>query len=169
MKWVIETKRLLLRRQTVDDAEFILKLVNDPDWLRYIGDRGVCTAEDARAYIEAGCIKMYEKYGFGLYLMELRNERTPLGICGLIKRDLLEDVDLGFALVREHRGKGYAREAATATIAYSRDTLGLDRITAIVAPGNASSVRLLESLGFSFDYKYRNPDGSDVHLFALEL
>ena len=164
---VIETERLVLRQQTLGDAAFILALMNDPAWLRYIGDRGVRTPEQARAYIQAGALRMYELHGFGFYLMELKGVRTPIGICGLVKRDTLDDVDLGFALTYEHRGKGYAWEAAAATIAYARDTLGLRRVVAIVAPDNADSVRLLEGLGFLFEREMDNPDGSKVRLLAL--
>lgn len=123
--------------------------------------------EQAHAYIQAGALKIYERHGFGLYLMELKGERTPIGICGLVKRDTLDDVDLGFALAHKHRGKGYAREAAAATVACARDTLGLRRVVAIVAPDNANSVRLLGGLGFSFEREMDYPDGSKVHLLAL--
>lgn len=166
---IIETERLVLRRQTLKDAAFILALMNDPAWLRYIGDRGVRTLEEARAYIQAGALEMYDRHGFGLYLMELKGERTPIGLCGLVKRDTLDDVDLGFALAREYRGKGYAREAAAVTVAYARDTVGLRRLVAIVAPDNADSMRLLAGLGFSFERLIDYPDGSKVHLLALAL
>lgn len=102
---VIETERLVLRYQTVEDAGFIFTLMNDPAWLRYIGDRGVRTYEAAHSYIEESTLKMYDRHGFGLYLMEQKEEGTPVGIRGLIKRDSLDDVDLGFALASEHRGK----------------------------------------------------------------
>ncbi len=164
---VIETPRLVLRRQTAEDAGFILNLMNDPEWIRHIGDRGVRTHEEARAYIQAGAVKMYDRHGFGLYIVELKGEHTPVGICGLVKRDALDDVDLGFALARKYRGKGYAREAAAATVVYARDVLGLGRIAAIVSPDNAASLRLLEGLGFSFERTLDYPDGSKVHLLAL--
>lgn len=166
---VLETERLVLRRQRETDAAFLLSLMNDPDWLRYIGDRGVRTPDDARAYIAGGAMKMYEEHGFGLYLVELKAGRTPVGICGLVRRDYLEDVDLGFALAREHRGRGYAREAAAATLAYGREVVGLSRVAAIVSPGNEDSVRLLESLGFVFDRRTEPPGGGEVLLFRREL
>ena len=102
---------------------------------------------------------MYDRHGFGLYLVALKKDRTPVGICGLVKRDALDDVDLGFALAREYRGRGYAREAAAATVAYGRDALELRRIVAIVSPDNMDSVRLLEGLGFSFERAIDYPDG----------
>ena len=164
---VIETERLVLRRQTLEDAAFILALMNDPEWLRYIGDRGVRTHEEARAYIQEGALKMYDQHGFGLYLMELKRNRTPVGICGLVKRNTLDDVDLGIALAHAYRGKGYAREAAAATVAYARDIVGLRRVVAIVASDNADSVRLLEGLGFSFERTLDYPNGDRVDLLAL--
>lgn len=166
-KNVIETERLVLRRQTLDDAGFILALVNDPAWLRYIGDRGVRTHEQARVYIQEGAHKMYDQHGFGLYLMERKGDHTPVGICGLVKRDTLDDVDLGFALAGAYRGKGYAREAAAATVAYAREDLGLHRIVAIVSPDNTASLRLLEGLGFSFERTIDHPTGAKVRLLAL--
>src|SRR5688572_10804905 len=93
----LTTDRLILRELTLDDAEFILGLVNEPSWLRFIGDRGVRTLDDARAYISNGPMKSYERNGFGLYLTALKGAGTPIGMCGLIKRDGLDDVDVGFA------------------------------------------------------------------------
>lgn len=166
---VIRTARLVLRRQTVEDAAFILELMNDPKWLRYIGDRGVRTHAEARAYIRAGALEMYDRHGFGLYLMVLKGDGTPVGICGLVKRDFLDDVDLGFALESSYRGRGYAREAAAATVAYARDALGLRRVVAIVSPANAASTRLLGELGFSFERAINYPNGDKVNLLALAL
>ena len=147
---VLATERLVLRRLVADDADFILELMNDPDWLRFIGDRGIRTADDARGYIATGPGGMYARLGFGLYAVELREDQTPIGICGLVERDWLEDVDLGFAFLPRFRGLGYAHEAAAATLEYARDTLRLDRVLAIVSPDNHDSVRLLTKLGLTF-------------------
>ena len=166
---VIETERLVLRHQTEDDAPFVLGLMNDPGWLRHIGDRKIRTVADARVYIRDDAVAMYAQHGVGLYLVETKVGRVPVGVCGLLRRAAFDDVDLGFALTREHRGLGYAREAATATVAHGRDVLGLDRIAAIVSPGNAASIRLLEGLGFRFERTVKPEDGGVVQLFALEL
>jgi hypothetical protein len=115
---VIETARLTLRWLTADDAAFIVVLLNDPSWLRFIGDKGVRTEDDARRYILNGPIKMYGQYGFGLFLTELKNARVPIGLCGLIKREGLTDVDVGFAFLPEYRKNGYALESAAAVIAH---------------------------------------------------
>jgi RimJ/RimL family protein N-acetyltransferase len=144
---VLETERLVLRHLVEDDDEFILELVNDPAWIRYIGDKGMRTVEAARAYIVRGPIAMYERLGFGLYRVELKATGEALGICGLIKRETLADVDIGFAFLRRHWGRGYAREAAAATLDFGRRVLGLERIVAIVSPENESSTRLLEKIG----------------------
>ena len=148
---IIETERLRLRRLQSDDAPFILSLVNDPDWLRYIGDKDVHDLEAARAYIENGPIQMYRRVGFGLWLVELKSDGRPIGMCGLIKRDTLEDVDIGFAYLPQYRGCGYGREAARATLAHGRDSVGLRRIVAITSHDNLASGRLLESVGMSFE------------------
>ena len=166
---VLETDRLVLRRMSVEDAEFMLGLLNEPSWLRFIGDRGVRTLEDARAYILKGPVDMYDRLGFGLYLTELKGEGVPIGICGLVKRDFLEDVDIGFALLPGFWGQGYAYEAAAAVMEYGKEALGLKRIVAITNPENHSSIRLLEKLGLKFDRMIRaTTDGPEIRLFTWE-
>jgi RimJ/RimL family protein N-acetyltransferase len=145
---VIETQRLRLRHFTPDDAVFVLELVNDPDWLANIGDRGVRNVEGARRYIENSLMKLYERLGFGLYLVELKETGVPIGMSGLIKRDSLEDVDVGLAFLPAFRGKGYALESARAACDYGFEALALDRLVAITAPDNDESGKLLERLGF---------------------
>ena len=168
MEKILETKRLILRKLSVEDNEFILELVNDPLWLRFIGDRGVHTLEDARDYILKGPVAMYARLGFGLYLVERKSDGLPLGICGLIKRDALEDVDLGFAFLPEYRAQGYAYEAAAAVLAYGQSVFGLKRIVAITSPDNDRSAKLLEKLGFTFEKMLQLPDDEgEVKLFAL--
>jgi RimJ/RimL family protein N-acetyltransferase len=167
---VLETERLVLRRLSVDDGEFILQLLNDPSWLRFIGDRGVRTLEDARNYIVTGPMDMYERFGFGLFLTERKSDGVPIGLCGLIKRDALEDVDIGFAFLPGFRAKGYAHEAATAVLEHGKSVFGLRRIVAITSPENEDSVRLLERLGLRFERMVRlNDEGHEVSLFAAAL
>jgi RimJ/RimL family protein N-acetyltransferase len=166
---VLETDRLVLRRMSVDDAEFELRLLNEPSFLRFIGDRGVRTLEDARAYILKGPVDMYDRLGFGLYLAELKEEGVPIGICGLVKRDFLADVDIGFAFLPEFWGQGYASEAASAVMEYAKGALGLKRIVAITNPENHSSIRLLEKLGLKFDRMIRaTADGPEIRLFVWD-
>lgn len=133
------------------DATFIQELLTDPDFARNIGDRGVRTVEDAERYILTGPGASYERFGFGLFLVELKQTLQPIGICGLLRRDTHPDVELGFALLPAGRGKGYALEAATASVEYATAVLGLDRIVAITAPDNLPSIRVLEKLGFRFE------------------
>jgi RimJ/RimL family protein N-acetyltransferase len=167
---VLETDRLILRRLTVDDSEFILELLNDPSWLQFIGDKGVRTLEDARDYILNSLVAMYERLGFGLYLTELKDEGVPIGICGLIKRDSLEDVDIGFAFLPKFWGKGYAYESAFAVMAYGKRTFGLNRLVAITSPENYSTAKLLEKLGFNFERMVKLSDDSvAVRLFASDV
>jgi RimJ/RimL family protein N-acetyltransferase len=164
---VLETDRLILRRLTAEDAGFMLGLVNEPSWLRYIGDRGVRTLDDARDYILKGPVDMYSRLGFGLYLTELKDARTPIGICGLLKRDALEDVDIGFAFLPGYWGRGYAHESASAVLAYATQTLGLRRVLAITSPDNDRSIKLLAKLGFVFDRMVKlNEDRPESTLFA---
>ena len=145
---IVATDRLLMRRLDLADDAFVMALVNDPDWLRYIGDRNVHSSADARRYLVAGPLTMYARDGLGLYAVELRDTGEPIGICGLIRREGLADVDVGFAFLPQHRGHGYAYESADAVLAYARDTLGLERVVAIASPDNERSLRLLARLGF---------------------
>jgi RimJ/RimL family protein N-acetyltransferase len=167
---MIETARLALRQLTTDDAAFILELVNDPAWIAFIGDRGVHNLDDAGAYISTGPMAMYTALGFGLYLVELKATGAPIGMCGLIKRDFLEDVDIGFAFLARYRGHGYAFEAATATMAYAADALGHERVVAIVAQENHRSAKLLEKLGFHFERMMQYPgETEELRLFACQI
>ena len=167
---VLETDRLILRRLSPEDEEFILRLLNEPSWLRFIGDKGIRTLEGARNYILNGPVLMYSRLGFGLYLVESKGEGCPIGICGLIKRDSLEDVDLGFAFLPEFWGKGFAFESASAVMAYGKRDFGLTRLAAITSPDNYVSAGLLEKLGFNFERLVKLPDGGgEVRLFTVDL
>ncbi len=167
---VVETERLTLRRLDLGDAEFILGLLNDPAFLRFIGDKKVRTLEDARDYLTQGPLASYQRFGFGLYLTERREDRVPMGICGLLKREALKDVDVGFAFLPPFRSKGYAFESASAVMAYGRDVLGLTRIVAICSPENDASIRLLEKLGLTFESMVRlSEDSPEVRLFSWEV
>lgn len=164
---VLETDRLILRRFTLDDADFVLTLVNDPAWLEYIGDRKVRTVEDARAYLTKGTLAMYERMGFGMYVVTLKEGGAPIGNCGLVKRDGLDDVDIGFAFLPAYRGQGFALESAAAVLEYGRRTLGLKRIVAIVSPANHRSIRILERIGLRFERTIRLPgDKEEISLYA---
>ena len=164
---VTETDRLVLRKLVTQDAAFILELVNGAAFLQFIGDKSVRTLDDARDYILKGAVDSYERFGFGLYLCELKETKTPIGMCGLIKRDGLDDVDIGFAFLPEFWGKGYCYEAASSVLAIGRNTYGLDRIVAITSVDNDRSIRVLEKLGMRFERMITLPDSaSEVRLFA---
>ena len=166
---VLKTDRLILRWISADDAPFILELLNDPGWLRFIGDRGVRTTDAAREYILNGPVAMVKRLGFGLYLTERKSDGVPLGICGLIKRDGLDDVDIGFAFLPQFTGMGYATEAATATMVYGKNTFGLKRIVGITSHDNVTSIKLLEKVGLEFEAMVKMPkDSEEVMLFAWD-
>jgi RimJ/RimL family protein N-acetyltransferase len=167
---VFETDRLVLRRLTVEDAPFILRLLNEPSFLEHIGDRGVRNLADAKQYILSGPAASYDRHGFGLFLVEVKEGGSPIGICGLLKRDALDDVDLGFAFVPESWSKGYAFESTTATLAYARDVQHLTRVVAITSQENVASINLLVKLGFYFERMVLMPgDRHEVKLFARRL
>ncbi|MGG1660262.1 GNAT family N-acetyltransferase [Brevibacillus sp. NRS-1366] len=167
---VLETDRLILRWQTVDDAPFILTLLNDPSWLQFIGDRGVRTEEDARNYILNVSIDMYNRLGFGFFLTELKGGNVPIGICGLVKRETLEDVDIGYAFLPNYRGKGYAYEAASAVLSYGKETISLRRIVAITTEDNHASSKLLERLGLQLEGIVQlGSDPEKLKLFAINF
>jgi RimJ/RimL family protein N-acetyltransferase len=163
---VVETERLTLRRFTTEDAPFILELLNDPAFLRFVGDKGVRTLKDARQYLVDGPLASYEQLGFGLYLVALKTTHEPIGMCGLIKRDTLEDVDIGFAFLPEFRRRGYGFEAAAAVKDYALKVLGLKLLLAITNQDNAGSIRVLEKMGFKFDRLIRlAPDADELRLY----
>jgi len=164
---ILETERLVLRRLSSDDAEFILELLNQPSFLRYIGDKGVRPTEDAVRYIQTGPVASYEKFGFGLYLVELKETGVPIGMCGLLKRDTLPDADVGFAFLPDYWSQGYAFEAASGVMSYGREVLGLRRIVAITSLDNDASIKLLEKIGLKFEGVItKSGDLGEVRLFG---
>lgn len=162
------TDRLVLRRLTLDDAPFILELLNTPGFLRFVGDRGVRTVEEARRFLAERYLPSYETNGFGLWRVERRDDGAPVGICGLLRRAELDDVDVGFALLPRFEGNGYAGEAAAAALAEARETHGLARLAAITDPANAGSIRVLQRLGFRLDGRIVL-GGEELCYFLLEL
>jgi RimJ/RimL family protein N-acetyltransferase len=165
---ILQTARLRLRDMADADAPFILILLNDPSFLRNIGDRGVRTLDDAVAYISNGPRASYARHGFGLWLVELQATGEPIGMCGLLKRDVLEDVDIGFAFLPAHQSQGYGFESAGAVLRHARDVLHLPRIVAIVNPDNEGSARLLEKLGMAFERTVQPfPAERPLRLFAV--
>ena len=164
---VLETERLVLRRLSEDDAEFIVELLNQPSFLRYIGDKGVRNTGDAIRYIQSGPVASYERFGFGLYLVELKDTEVAIGICGLLKRDSLPDVDVGFAFLPDYWSQGFAFEAASAVMNYGREALGLGRIVAITTLDNDPSIKLLEKIGLKFESMIKlSEDQPEVRLFG---
>jgi RimJ/RimL family protein N-acetyltransferase len=148
---VLETARLCLLHLEEADAPFILELLNEPAFLRDIGDKGVRSLDDARNYIASGPVASYHEHGFGLLRVELKATGEPIGMCGLLKRDALDHPDLGYAFLQRHWFNGYAIEAARATMQHASEVLGLRKVLAITAQENPSSIRVLEKLGFHFD------------------
>lgn len=167
---ILETKRLRLQQAAINDAEFILKILNDPSFIRNIGDRKVRSLDDARDYTTNKLIASYEKFGFGMYLVILKDTGMPAGICGLVKRDGLEDVDIGYAFLPQYWSKGYATEAAMAVKEYAKNTIGLKRLVAITDPENLGSVRVLEKIGLEFEKMVRlSKDDIELKLFAIDF
>lgn len=169
MSTVAETERLELVHLTLEDAPFILELVNDPAWLRFIGDRGVRTLAQAEAYLQDGPLASYATHGFGLYLVRRKSDGARLGMCGLLKRPSLPQPDIGFAYLPQFTGQGYGFEAATAVLNHARHQLNLSPILAIVKPDNVPSINLLEKLGMQRQKRLSLDGGqSEVLLYASE-
>ena len=168
---ILATARLCLHELTADDAPFMLTLLNEPSFIQNIGDRGVRTIPDAAAYIERGPRASYARHGFGLWRVTMAETATPIGICGILKRDALPEPDIGFAFLPAYWSRGFAFEAASAVRDFGRDTLELPRLLAIVSPANAASIRLLERLGFAFDDRMiaMPGDAQELKLFAARL
>jgi RimJ/RimL family protein N-acetyltransferase len=169
-KTILETERLLLCELREEDSAFIFDLLNSPTWLQFIGDRGIRTPEDALNYITKGPQVSYTNNGFGLYLTKLKTDGTPVGLCGLIKRDTLPNPDIGFAFLPEQEGKGYGYESAYAVLIHARTVLGLGDILAITNTDNQRSVNLLKKLGMRFEKTFRFPNQEqDLFLFASRI
>ncbi|MEM7111800.1 MAG: GNAT family N-acetyltransferase [Chloroflexota bacterium] len=164
---IATTERLHIRWFTLADASFILELVNEPAWKRYIRDMGIQSLADAEAYLQNGPLAMYQRLGFGLYTVVQKETNQPVGVCGLIKRDSLNDVDVGFALLARFRRQGYTEEATTAVLDFAHQSLNLSRIVAITTPDNHASSSLLEKLGFQFEDTIQfEPNGEKLNLYA---
>jgi RimJ/RimL family protein N-acetyltransferase len=168
MKYISETERLRLREFSREDAPFLLELLNTPQWIKFIGDRNVKTLDAAREYAANRLISSYHRFGFGLYMVELKEGSTPIGMCGLVRREALDDVDLGFAFLPQYTGHGYAKEAGTATINLARKKVKSKRLVAITMADNSNSINLLQKLGFNFE-KTVNFPGEDQTLMMYSV
>lgn len=167
---ILETERLRLRTIDVDDAAFYYELVNDPTWLEFIGDKGIRSIDDARKAIIEGPLTMQEQLGHSLYVMERKSDGLPLGLCGLIKREALDDVDIGYAIRPAWFGQGYTYEAAVAVVAYARDQLRMKRLLGLTNPDNVNSIGLLGKLGLEF-VELRNlpPHERPTNIYSIQL
>lgn len=164
---LITTDRLLINKITIDDAGFILELMNDKDWIKNIGDKGVRTIEDAQAYIQNRFLKTYNESDYGFYTMNLKNTQQIIGIVGLVDRKGIDHIDIGYGILPEFRGKGYALEATKAIYDYGYQELNLEKIVAIVNPDNLPSIKLLTKLGLKFEKMVRLPEGDkDIKLYS---
>lgn len=163
---ILETNRLSLREFDLNDSEFIINLVNAPNWLKFIGNKSIKTTEDAISYLENGPIKSYMENGFGLWLTQLKDSNVPIGMCGLINRETLENVDIGFAILPEYCGSGYGFEMANATMNYAKNSLGLEKIVAITDSSNIASINLLNKIGLYFEKTLKLSDTDSVIVFS---
>lgn len=167
---IIETERLFLRKFTIEDSVFLLELLNSPTWVKFIGDRGITEISEAQDYINNKFVDNYEKLGFGFYLVMLKDTNIAMGMCGLAKRNGLENVDIGFAFLPTYEKKGYAFEAALATLNYAKTVLKLQRIVAITTQDNVNSIQLLQKLGLQFEKIIDlAADDRDLMLFGIDF
>lgn len=162
MSIILETKKLILREFNLNDAPFIIELLNSEGWIKNIGDRNVRSTEQAIEYLNNGPLKSYRENGFGLWMVELKENYNPIGMCGLIKRPILENIDIGFALLPQFSGKGYAFEMAQSTMNYAVEVLKLKIIDAIVLPDNSNSIKLIEKLGMNYHSTFIYPDTNEI-------
>ena len=168
--WRLETERLILQRVTHADTGFMLAIWNDPAFVRNVGDRGVRTVEEARKALDEGAFHLYREFGYGPYKMVRKDDKVAIGICGLFKRDNLDAPDIGFSVLPDYCGKGYAKEAAFAVLAHARDDLGIRELTAIVTADNAPSIGLIEKLGLTFRGMITMPgDDEPIRLYRMTL
>ena len=152
---------------TIDDAAFLIRQLTQPSWLQYIGDRGVRSAEHAERYIQSRTLEQYRTLGYGMNLVQLKSTGDPIGVCGLVKRESLPHPDLGFALLEDYWGKGYAVEAAAAVMEHARRVLGIPHLLAITTTTNERSGNVLTKLGFRLENDaYLTPEGERLKLYV---
>ena len=168
---IAETNRLIISKITLDDAAFFLELVNTPNFIKYIGDRNLKTVEDAKTYLKNGTLKSYEDFGFGFYKLLLKEENNKaIGTCGLVKREQLDNVDIGFAMLPEYEGKGFGYESCIAVLKLAKEQFKLNKILAITLPTNNNSIKLLEKIGLSYEKRVKPfEDDKELLLFAKNL
>lgn len=168
---VAETNRLIISKFTLKDASFFLILVNTPNWLKYIGDKNIKSVQEARNNIKEGHFKSYQTNGFGFYKVMLKEEQNkPIGTCGLIKRDTLDFVDIGFAFLPEYEKKGYGYEASVEIMKLAKAQFGIEKLVAITNPDNINSIKLLKKLGLIFENRVKPfEDDKELLLFAKNL
>jgi RimJ/RimL family protein N-acetyltransferase len=170
MKMTLETERLTLRPFTHDDTKFIVTLVNTPGWIEFIGDRNIKTEAEAITYLENGPLKSYDLHGFGLSMVELKDSKMPIGMCGLLKRETLDYPDIGFAFLPEYTGKGYAFEIVKSTLTFANEQLDIHPILAVVMPTNTRSIQLLEKVGMKFMKAFKSSENAEeLMLFSSDL
>ncbi|MEZ5456028.1 MAG: GNAT family N-acetyltransferase [Lysobacteraceae bacterium] len=158
---VLDTARLRVRHFTVEDAAWVLRLLNEPDFITNIGDRNVRTVEEAQTFLQQGPMLAYARDGFGMFAVELPSSGGCVGMCGLLKREFTGEVDVGYAYFPEYSGMGYATEAAAAVIAWGRSACGLDRIVGFVSPHNTASIKVLQKLGMQYEKHAPIADGAE--------
>jgi ribosomal-protein-alanine N-acetyltransferase len=163
----LDTERLELHPFTEADAGFVLRLLNEPSFLRYIGDRGVHDLDSARRYIADGPVAGYARYGHGLLRVLRRSDGASIGMCGVLRRDSLPAPDLGFSFFPDYWSQGYAQESARAVMDHARQSLDIGRILAITTQDNEASMRLLGKLGFRFD-RMVTMGAEELRLFVSE-
>jgi RimJ/RimL family protein N-acetyltransferase len=169
-KIILNTQRLTLREAESSDNQFFYALLNSPKWIKYIGDRNIKTLKNAEDYINDKLINSYKTNGFGLYVYELKESHLPIGICGFIKRDYLDSVDIGFALLPEHERNGYTFEISAAVLKDGKQTLGINKVVAITTKDNFASQELLNKLGFSFQSYVNEPEtNEELVLYLFEV
>ena len=163
---ILETERLVLREYVLTDAPFIIRLMNSPGWLEFIGDRNVQTVADAKAYLQDRLMPGYSNAGFGFWMVELKADRKPVGMCGFVQRDYLDHVDIGFALLPEYAGKGIGYEMAQACMEYGRNNLNFKTILGITVPENIASIALLKKLGLHFERTHMLSESEELLVFS---
>lgn len=167
---IVKTERLILREISEADADFILNVLNQSSFIKYIGDRNVRTLKQAGEYIKSRMMISYEQFGFGMYLVELRESQIPIGVCGFVKRESLPDADIGFAFLEEFEGKGFGFESSKAVLKYGKNVLGFKRVLAIASQNNHTSHKLLEKLGFKFERLIKLPhDAEELKMFSANI
>ncbi|MCF8262981.1 MAG: GNAT family N-acetyltransferase [Melioribacteraceae bacterium] len=161
-QYLFETGRLGFRNLITEDAEEFYKLNSDYKVIQYTGDEEFANIKDAEDFLDS--YNHYAKFGFGRWAVELKDSGEFLGWCGLKFNEEINKVDIGFRFFRKYWGRGFATEAASASLEYGFNNYKLNEIIGRAQKANLASIKVLEKIGMKFTGEFEDEEGTWVYL-----